>query len=362
MSIRLRLPRFLAFRISVRPQCVHRLDGKRIRAALSGNDALAPNTRRAYAGALERLGDWMRRRGCRLEGATLARYIDGLNERGLAAGSAQMAINAVRRYCRFHGLRRPDGPLAAAALERFRREAAGRGRGPAEPLLAEDVNAILATVDEPRRHADGRRESAERARRRARVDKAIVAVLHHGALRRSEAAMLTWGDVTGASDGHGVLIRVVRSKTNPHGGAPDVRYVNGELAEALLRLKRDDGGERHPDRPVFGGLDGASLSRRLGQAAEAAGIRKRITAHSGRRGLATELTRRGASTHDVMHAGNWKSVAMVARYSAAARAENGAVARYMTPDARQATSHERCARGGYGGSAVILSIFSALSR
>ena len=61
----------------------------------------------------------------------------------------------------------------------------------------------------------------------------------------------------------------------------------------------------------------------------AAGIEARVTAHSGRVGLASELTARGASTTEVMLAGNWKTARMVAHYSAGATAERGAVAKYL---------------------------------
>ena len=46
-----------------------------------------------------------------------------------------------------------------------------------------------------------------------------------------------------------------------------------------------------------------------------------MTAHSVRVGLASELTSRGASTTDVMLAGNWKTSRMVVHYSAGATAE-----------------------------------------
>ena len=45
---------------------------------------------------------------------------------------------------------------------------------------------------------------------------------------------------------------------------------------------------------VLGGINGQSIARRLTAAASAAGIEGRITGHSGRVGLAVELTRRGA--------------------------------------------------------------------
>ena len=70
-------------------------------------------------------------------------------------------------------------------------------------------------------------------------------------------------------------------------------------------------------------------ARAFTAAAAAADLDRRVTAHSGRVGLASELTSRGASTTDVMLAGNWKTSRMVAHYSAGATAERGAVARYL---------------------------------
>ena len=56
---------------------------------------------------------------------------------------------------------------------------------------------------------------------------------------------------------------------------------------------------------------------RFSAAARAAGV-EHVTAHSGWVGLVSELTSRGASTTDVMLAGNWKTSRMVAHYSAGA--------------------------------------------
>ena len=126
-----------------------------------------------------------------------------------------------------------------------------------------------------------------------------------------------------------MLIHVRRSKTDPNGNRSDVRYLKGDCARAVMRLRADANGARYPKRPVFGGLTGATLAKRLAAAAAHAGIEGRITGHSGRVGLAAELTARGAPMQAVMLAGNWKSPAMVAHYSAAASAERGAVAKYL---------------------------------
>ena len=77
------------------------------------------------------------------------------------------------------------------------------------------------------------------------------------------------------------------------------------------------------------GLSPLQIQRRFTAAARAAGIEARLTAHSGRVGLASELTARGASTTEVMLAGNWKTARMVAHYSAGATAERGAVRKYL---------------------------------
>ena len=76
-------------------------------------------------------------------------------------------------------------------------------------------------------------------------------------------------------------------------------------------------------------LSAQMVGLRFTAAAQAASLESRVTAHSGRVGLASELTSRGASTTDVMLAGNWKTSRMVAHYSAGATAKRGAVARYL---------------------------------
>ena len=54
-----------------------------------------------------------------------------------------------------------------------------------------------------------------------------------------------------------------------------------------------------------------------------------VSAHSGCRGLASELVRRGASTRTIQLAGGWRSPQMVARYASAVAVEADAVARYF---------------------------------
>ena len=167
------------------------------------------------------------------------------------------------------------------------------------------------------------------AHRRGRLDAVIASLLFMGGLRRSEVSALEWRDVSDArdGDGDGMLIAVRQSKTNQEGDAADVRYLKNGAANAIRTLRAADADAAPTDRVI--GLSPLQIQRRFTAAARAAGIEARVTAHSGRVGLASELTARGASTTEVMLAGNWKTARMVAHYSAGATAERGAVARYL---------------------------------
>ena len=250
--------------------------------------------------------------------------------------------------------RRPDpaGPLAVAtpttrkladaSLSRNTRRAylgalarldAWRGPAPVDDAslavyLGELFEAGRAPATAARPRTDGRGvESLTTAHRRGRLDAVIASLLFMGGLRRSEVSALEWRDVSDARDGDGVLLTVRTSKTNQEGDAADVRYLKNGGANAIRTVRADRPDAAPTDRVV--GLSPVQIQRRFTAAARAAGIAARVTAHSGRVGLAAELTARGASTTEVMLAGNWKTARMVAHYSAGATAERGAVARYL---------------------------------
>ena len=125
--------------------------------------------------------------------------------------TAAMAVAA-----RDAGEEPPAGSLTRQALEGFRRSAAADAtalRGQARGLTAEECAAVLATCGRPRRTGRGL-ERAETAERRGLVDAAIVALLFHGALRRSEVAVLRWADVE-LADGGDVVV-TVRNQAGDH--------------------------------------------------------------------------------------------------------------------------------------------------
>ena len=286
---------------------------------------MSANTARAYKGHLSRLNAWLN--GKELTDTLLRNYLHVLEAEGKAPASIGQAVSAFRFRARINGQPSPVGSRTERALKRIRRDRAERGRGQSLAVTAADIRAILVQARQPRRRGKGM-ETARVAEMRGIVDAAIAAVLFQAGLRRSEAAALKWRDIEPASDCRGaLLVRVRKSKTNQGGRAADVRLVKNECARALEALRAL---QPHPapDSEVFG-LDAGTIGRRFMAAAKAAGIAGRITAHSARVGLASELTRRGASITETMLAGGWKSARMVAHYSAGAVAEQGAVAKYL---------------------------------
>ena len=272
---------------------------KALRAAVlhgSGRPASTPDE--AYAGALRRLDAW--RGAAPVDDASLAVYLGAIFEAGRAPATAALAVAAVRFRATLAGQPAPAGEATARVLGGFRRTAADRGRGV---------------------------ESHTTAHRRGRTDTVIAGLLFMGGLRCSEVSALEWRDVTDARDGDGVLLTVRTSKTNQEGDTADVRYLKNGAANAIRTVRADRPDAAPTDRVI--GLSPLQIQRRFTAAAHAAGIEARVTAHSGRVGLASELTARGASTTKVMLAGNWKTARMVAHYSAGATAERGAVRKYL---------------------------------
>ncbi len=286
--------------------------------------SISRNTRRAYLGALARVDAW--RGDDPLTDGVLAAYLGAIFEAGRAPATAALAVAAVRFRAKLAAQPDPAGAATARVLGGYRRTAADRGRGQAAPLRADGLAAILATAEHPR--TDGRGvESHTTAQRRGRTDAVIAGLLFMGGLRRSEVSALEWRDVSDASDSDGVLITVRTSKTNQEGDTADVRYLKNGPAKAICTVRADRPDAAPTDRVV--GLSPLQIQRRFTAAAHAAGIEARLTAHSGRVGLASELTARGASTTEVMLAGNWRTARMVAHYSAGATAERGAVRKYL---------------------------------
>ncbi len=155
-----------------------------------------------------------------------------LYDKGLARSSAVTAVAAVERAALESArdghrmVEPPAGDLAARRLERFRREAAGRGRGQAGPLDREEADRMCECAeadDDPR----GIRDAA------------LVGVASSALLRVSEASALDAGDVSFRADGS-AHIDIRRSKTDQHGDGAVAHIV--PAAAARLRTWMDTAG------------------------------------------------------------------------------------------------------------------------
>ena len=105
----------------------------------------------------------------------------------------------------------------------------------AQGLTADECAALISRSTYPRKLPSGRIETARAARRRGQADAAIAGLLFQGALRRSEAAALKWGDIEETEAG--ILVHVRRSKTNAEGAQVDVRFLKNGPAAAVLALR-----------------------------------------------------------------------------------------------------------------------------
>ena len=268
-------------------------------AAALVRDCYAPNTRRAYAGALRTLDEWLG--DTPLTDVSLADYLGELHAVGASPSTARMVVAAVKARSKFDSTPNLVGPATNLAMRGFARR--GRfGRGQAPALTADEI-ADIANVA-------------------SALDRALVLVMFQACLRRSEAAGLVWGDITSAAIGDAYRVRVRRSKTNRN-GKPDHRLVKGHAAKALEAIRPDTPDEADS---VFG-LSAGSIGRRFKAAAAKAG--HKATAHSLRVAYASELTRRGASTTEIMRAGGWRTAEMVGHYASGVLAEENATAKYL---------------------------------
>ena len=207
----------------------------------------------------------------------------------------------------------------------------GWGRGLAKPqrqsgALTADVLAVIRlTAPKPRARGRGRGlETAAQAAQRARFDQALVAVLSDGALRRSEAAALSWGDVQRWDDGSG-RITVVRSKTDVEAQGAVVAVAPAAMKALEATRPAGAGGEVK----VFG-LSESQIARRVKVIAKAAGVVdwEFFSGHSGRVGMARRMAQNGAPTHEIERQGRWKQGGgMVGLYTRGESA--GAALRYL---------------------------------
>lgn len=287
------------------------------------NSATSANTNRAYRSALTQFSRW-NTQSQPFQDQHIAQYLTFLHvSRGLAPASISLAFSAIKRAAKRAGIQ-TNWKYTTETLAGIRRTGKDRGRGQSAPLTYENFITLLNTCDKPRKRAR-KHETAQQARDRALVDRVIISLLFMAGMRRSEVADLRWGDVQDGADNESLIVQVRSSKSNQE-GAPDYRLLKTGGADAVHELWK----ARQPMRDDFViPLSCRQIANRFQACCNHAGLYGKLTAHSGRIGLASELITRGASTGAVALAGGWKSERMVLHYSQQARTEQGAVAKYL---------------------------------
>ena len=297
------------------------------------DSSVSENTRKMYASAWRSFEEWTRPRGALAMPASstlVAAYLAHLaEERGLSVPTIRLHKAAQAAVHKTHG---HDDPTDHEGVRRIMKGIArshGRAQKQAKPLTAEVLAAVRAAANTRRPLGDGKKqESAQRASWRGRVDLALLSVLRDGLLRRSEAHSLKWADVDFRNNGT-ALLQLRRSKTDQEGEGV-VIYIGKHAADALKAIRPDEE-QLDLQAPVFN-LSPQQIGRRVTAAAKAAGLGEGFTGHSGRVGMAQDLSNTGTELPALMTAGRWTNSKMPARYTERQAAGRGAVAKYYQED------------------------------
>lgn len=298
--------------------------------------AYSANTSVAYRSQLKAFINWCGKRGISFRHANSDILVSYLRERaeGTHIGeryyrpakpnSLRVASAAISKAYETAGLADiTKAPQVRDALRSHRNSSARAGVTvqQAEALTAEVMAAIRATALQPRRGRGGIMETEAYARRRGRLDIALIGLMRDCLLRRSESAAVRWTHISADIDGTGRLY-IGTSKTDQEGEGT-LLFVSRQTMQDLDAIKPADAG----DKLVFG-LHPKTIGRRIAEAARAAGMVGAFRGHSARVGMARDLARAGEELPALMTAGRWRSSEMVARYIAHESAGRGAVARF----------------------------------
>ena len=277
-------------------------------AALGG---FSDNTRRAIRSDFGIFDTWCRARqlpALPAAAVSVATFVDDM--------AASRAPATVRRYvasiAAAHGAMGRDrsatnSPAVRLALQRMHR-AKGRRQAQALGLTWPLRQRLLAAAGD--RLIDLR-------------NRALLAVAYDTMLRRSELAALKASDLVEEANGAATLL-VRRGKTDPDGSGAVVyaardtmRIVRawvsrGRIADGFLfrSLSRTD--------KLGESLDPSQIPRIFKAMARAAGLPEDVAAglsgHSARVGATQDMIASGVELAAILHAGRWKTTAMVNRY------------------------------------------------
>ena len=285
--------------------------------------AFSANTERALRSDLKIYGTWCAERGLPALPAgpeTVAAFVDAMAEsrRPATVRRYVTSIAIVHRIAGCGNVAKSEAVrLALKRMHRWKGRRQDQAKGLTWPLR----NRLLDAAGD--RLIDDR-------------NRALLAVAYDTLLRRSELADLRAGDLFEEMDGDATLL-VRCSKTDQEGEgetvwiAPDsMEFVRAWLGRGCVAagfLFRSVGkggrvGGRLPPGQV------ARIFKAMARAAEVPGsVVDGLSGHSTRVGAAQDMIGAGIELPSILHAGRWKSTAMISRYGARMQARRSGAAR-----------------------------------
>ena len=271
--------------------------------------ALSANTERAMRSDLAIYAAWCAERelpALPASAETVAAFVDAMAKLR-APATVRRYVASIAAAHRALGLGKTAGAEPVRrALQRMHRR---KGR------RQEQAKGLTGALRERLLEATG--EGLIDARNRA-----LLAVAYDTLLRRGELVALQVSDIVEEVDGAATVL-VRRSKADPEGRGATVYLARDSVA--LVREWRERSGVSHGRlfrslaRGAVGeGLDASQVPRIFKAMAERAGLPvevvQGISGHSTRVGAAQDMVAGGIGMAAILHAGRWKTPAMVNRY------------------------------------------------
>src|SRR5579862_1459105 len=268
----------------------------------------APGTRTKYE---EYVRDFLSSAGIttlaefvQVESLRVIDYRNRLQARGLSNATVNGRLTAVRGlFGQLYAAKKvPGNPADSKLVKGLMLSDVSRTEG----LTVDEAKAVLDICD---------------GTLRGLRDRALLMTLFYQGLRRSEASKLRYRDLTTRRG----LLEVKGAKTSPYDTIRLRPEVRGAIEGYLEVLNRDlEKRDTRPDDPVFVSLSRLrSFGKRLSPTAineivkaraKAAGITRRITAHSWRHTCTTVALQAGVPLHQVQRHMRHKNVQTTLRY------------------------------------------------
>ena len=306
---------------------------------LSSN-AKAGSTRKRYASAMEKFYDWLTDRQesdeLPISSGLVQVYLSELSKE-LSKSTLNIVVSAIRHAHQTAGFDSPtDGQGVKELMQGISRQKKGDPETQAPAMTWEVLENIKKTACNRRPRGRGKgRETESTARERGLPDIALSCTLFDGMMRINEALDLCRSNIRYDPDGKSGTAVIRSSKTDQEGRGA-VQWLSVDTMAALEAIRPPDA---QPEDKIFRMSD-VTAERRIGNAGFAAGLKVKLTGHSGRVGMTQELVKAGIHMAAIQKAGRWSSDQMVVLYSRNIAAAEGGVAQYYRGDQKEKEPEE----------------------